>query len=86
MIHQPLGGARGQAADIEIQAKEILFVRAQINSYISEFTGQPIEKVETDCDRDFYLTPEQALDYGLIDEVIQTKTSHIKKPSMPLYL
>lgn len=86
MIHQPLGGARGQAADIEIQAKEILFVRAQINSYISEFTGQPIEKVESDCDRDFYLTPEQAVDYGIIDEVVKTKTSHIKKPAMPLFL
>jgi len=86
MIHQPLGGARGQAADIEIQAKEILFVRAQINSYIAEFTGQPIDKVESDCDRDFYLTPEQAVDYGIIDEVVKTKTSHIKKPKMPLLL
>lgn len=84
MIHQPLGGARGQAADIEIQAKEILFVRAQINSYIAMFTDQPVDKIEEDCDRDFYLTPEQAVDYGLIDEVIKTKTSHIKKPSMPL--
>jgi ATP-dependent Clp endopeptidase proteolytic subunit ClpP len=84
MIHQPLGGARGQAADIEIQAKEILFVRAQINSYIAMFTDQPVDKIEEDCDRDFYLTPEQAVDYGLIDEVIVTKTSHIKKPSMPL--
>lgn len=82
MIHQPLGGARGQAADIEIQAKEILFVRAQINEYISLFTEQPIEKVEEDCDRDFFLTPEQAVDYGLIDEVVKTKTSHIKKPAM----
>lgn len=82
MIHQPLGGARGQAADIEIQAKEILFVREQINAYLAEFTGQPQQKVEEDCDRDFFLTPEQALDYGLIDEVVQTKTSHIKKPSM----
>eukprot|EP00595_Chromulina_sp_UTEXLB2642_P001424 CAMPEP_0196764066 /NCGR_PEP_ID=MMETSP1095-20130614/5316_1 /TAXON_ID=96789 ORGANISM="Chromulina nebulosa, Strain UTEXLB2642" /NCGR_SAMPLE_ID=MMETSP1095 /ASSEMBLY_ACC=CAM_ASM_000446 /LENGTH=236 /DNA_ID=CAMNT_0042118657 /DNA_START=138 /DNA_END=848 /DNA_ORIENTATION=- len=86
MIHQPLGGARGQAADIEIQAKEILFVRAQINAYIAEFTGQPVEKVEQDCDRDFFLTPEQAVDYGIIDEVVVTKTSHIKKPSMPLFL
>ena len=83
MIHQPLGGARGQAADIEIQAKEILFVRAQINAYISEFTDQPVEKIEEDCDRDFYLTAEQAVDYGLIDEVVQTKTSHIKIPAMP---
>ena len=86
MIHQPLGGARGQAADIEIQAKEILFVRAQINAYISEFTGQPVDKVEEDCDRDFFLTPEQAVDYGLIDEVVKTKTSHIVKPSMSLLI
>lgn len=86
MIHQPLGGARGQAADIEIQAKEILFVRAQINAYISAFTDQPIEKIEEDCDRDFFLTAEQALDYGLIDEVVKTKTSHIKLPPMPRYL
>ena len=86
MIHQPLGGARGQAADIEIQAKEILFVRAQINAFISEFTGQPVDKVEEDCDRDFYLTAEQAVDYGLIDEVVRTKTSHIKIPPMTQFL
>lgn len=86
MIHQPLGGARGQAADIELQAKEILFVREQINSYISIFTDQPIDKVEEDCDRDFYMTAEQAMDYGLIDEVVKTKTDHIKKPPMILNL
>jgi ATP-dependent Clp endopeptidase proteolytic subunit ClpP len=84
MLHQPLGGAKGQAADIEIQAKEILFARAQINAYLSQFTEQPLEKIEEDCDRDFYLTPSQAVDYGLIDEVVQTKTSHIKLPSMNL--
>ena len=86
MIHQPLGGARGQAADIELQAKEILFVREQINSYIALFTDQPIEKVEEDCDRDFYMTAEQAVDYGLVDEVVKTKTDHIKKPPMILNL
>lgn len=86
MIHQPLGGARGQAADIELQAKEILFVRSQINDYIARFTDQPVEKIEEDCDRDFYLTAEQAVDYGLIDEVVVTKTSHIKKPAMSLVL
>ena len=86
MIHQPLGGARGQAADIEIQAKEILFVRAQINAYISAFTEQPIDKVEEDCDRDFYLTAKQAVDYGLIDEVIKTKTDHIEMPPMPQFI
>ena len=86
MIHQPLGGARGQAADIEIQAKEILYVRAQINSYISAFTDQPVDKVEEDCDRDFFLTPAQAVDYGLIDEVIKTKADHIKMPPMPSFI
>ena len=86
MIHQPLGGARGQAADIEIQAKEILYVRAQINSYISAFTDQPVDKVEEDCDRDFFLTPTQAVDYGLIDEVIKTKADHIKMPPMPAFI
>ncbi len=86
MLHQPLGGARGQASDIEIQAKEILFARAQINQYIAEFTGQPIEKVESDCDRDFYLFPEQAVDYGIIDQVVKTKSSHVKKPPMPQFI
>merc|ERR1719189_437840 len=83
MIHQPLGGAQGQAADIEIQAKEILFVRSCLNTFIAEYTGQPIDKIEEDCDRDFYMTPEKAVDYGLIDEVIKTKTSHIPLPAMP---
>merc|ERR1719198_2118143 len=83
MIHQPLGGAQGQAADIEIQAKEILFVRSCLNTFIAEYTGQPIDKIEEDCDRDFYMTPEEAVDYGLIDSVIETKTSAIKKPKMP---
>lgn len=86
MIHQPLGGARGQAADIEIQAKEILFVRAQINAYLADFTEQPIEKIEEDCDRDFFMTPEQAVEYGLIDEVVKTKTSNIRRPAMPRLL
>mmetsp|Transcript_6241 Transcript_6241/g.20020 ORF Transcript_6241/g.20020 Transcript_6241/m.20020 type:complete len:255 (+) Transcript_6241:46-810(+) len=83
MLHQPLGGAQGQAADIEIQAKEILFVRQQLNTFIADYTGQPVEKVEDDCDRDFFMTPEEAMDYGLIDEVIKTKTSWITKPPMP---
>eukprot|EP00614_Pseudopedinella_elastica_P018277 CAMPEP_0172652444 /NCGR_PEP_ID=MMETSP1068-20121228/243318_1 /TAXON_ID=35684 /ORGANISM="Pseudopedinella elastica, Strain CCMP716" /LENGTH=303 /DNA_ID=CAMNT_0013466851 /DNA_START=60 /DNA_END=972 /DNA_ORIENTATION=- len=83
MIHQPLGGAQGQAADIEIQAKEILFIRSVLNTYISEYTGQPIEKIQEDCDRDFYMTPEEAKAYGIIDEVITTKTSGMPKPKMP---
>lgn len=83
MIHQPLGGAQGQAADIEIQAKEILFIREVLNTYIAEYTGQLKDKVEDDCDRDFFMTAEEALDYGIIDEVVKTKTSHITKPPMP---
>lgn len=83
MIHQPLGGAQGQAADIEIQAKEILFIREVLNTYIAEYTDQPKDKIEEDCDRDFFMTAEEALDYGIIDEVVETKTSHITKPPMP---
>lgn len=83
MIHQPLGGAQGQAADIEIQAKEILFIREQLNTFIAEYTDQPKSKIEEDCDRDFFMTAEEAMDYGIIDEVVKTKTSHIVKPPMP---
>mmetsp|Transcript_54769 Transcript_54769/g.132975 ORF Transcript_54769/g.132975 Transcript_54769/m.132975 type:complete len:283 (+) Transcript_54769:77-925(+) len=84
MIHQPLGGAQGQAADIEIQAKEILFIREVLNTYIAEYCDQPKDKIEADCDRDFFMTPEEAVDYGIIDEVVKTKTSHIEKPLMPI--
>jgi len=82
MIHQPLGGAQGQAADIEIQAKEILFIRALLCEYIADYTGQPVEKVEDDCDRDFFMTPEEAKDYGIIDEVLSSKV-RIPNPSRP---
>ena len=84
MIHQPLGGAQGQAADIEIQAKEILFTKAVINTYMADYTGQPVDKLADDTDRDFYMMPGEAKDYGLIDEVIKTKTSHISVGSMPV--
>jgi len=84
MIHQPLGGAQGQAADIEIQAKEILFIREVLNTYIAEYCDQPKDKIEADCDRDFFMTPEEAVEYGIIDEVVKTKTSHITKPAMPI--
>merc|ERR1719491_1011885 len=83
MIHQPLGGAQGQAADIEIQAKEILFIREVFNTYMADYCDQPVEKIAADTDRDFFMTPYEALDYGLIDEVIKTKTSHIPLPAMP---
>ncbi len=71
MIHQPLGGAQGQAEDIRIQAEKILEVREILNKIISERTGQPIEKVAVDTDRDNYMSAQQALEYGLIDKVIE---------------
>jgi len=82
MIHQPLGGAQGQAADIEIQAKEILFIRALLCEYIADYTGQPVDKIEDDCDRDFFMTPEEAKDYGIIDEVLSSKV-RIPNPQRP---
>ncbi len=70
MIHQPLGGAQGQATDIAIQAKEILYHKRQLNQYLAEHTGQPLERIEQDTDRDFFMSPDEAKDYGLIDQVI----------------
>jgi ATP-dependent Clp protease protease subunit len=69
-IHQPLGGTQGQATDIEIQAKEILRQREKINMILAEHTGQPLETIERDVERDFYLSAEDALQYGLIDNVL----------------
>lgn len=70
MIHQPLGGFQGQARDIEIQAKEILRLKKVLNEIISDATGKSTEQIETDSDRDFFMSSEEAKDYGLIDEVI----------------
>ena len=70
MIHQPLGGAQGQAVDSEIQAKEILFLKETLNGLMAEHTGQPIEKVAEDTDRDYFLSPHEAVEYGLIDKVV----------------
>ena len=75
MIHQPLGGAQGQATDIDIQAREILRMREEINNIIVRHTGQQLKKIERDTDRDMFLTPEQAVEYGLIDEVIVSRRS-----------
>ncbi len=75
MIHQPLGGAQGQATDIEIQAREILRIREELNNIIVRHTGQQLKKIEKDTDRDMFLTPEQAVEYGLIDEVIVSRRS-----------
>ncbi|MDJ0633303.1 MAG: ATP-dependent Clp endopeptidase proteolytic subunit ClpP [Xenococcaceae cyanobacterium MO_188.B29] len=70
MIHQPLGGAQGQAVDIEIQAKEILYIKKKLNDLIAEHTGQPVDKIAADTERDFYMSSTEAKDYGLIDQVI----------------
>ena len=71
MIHQPLGGAQGQAVEIEIQAKEILFLKKTLNVLLAEHTGQPIEKINEDTERDYFLSPIEAVEYGLIDKVIK---------------
>jgi len=70
MIHQPSGGAQGQSTDIDIQAKEILRIRQIINEILSKHTGQPIEKIERDTDRDYFMSAQQAKEYGIIDEVM----------------
>lgn len=70
MIHQPLGGAQGQAVDIEIQAKEILYHKRQLNELLAFHTGQPLERIEADTDRDFFMSAEESRAYGLIDQVI----------------
>lgn len=75
MIHQPLGGAQGQAADIDIQAREILRVREELNNIIAQHSGQSLRKIEKDTDRDLFMTPMLAVEYGLIDEVIVSRGS-----------
>jgi ATP-dependent Clp protease protease subunit len=69
-IHQPLGGARGQASDLRIQAEEILRLRKRLNDILAKHTGQPIERIEHDTDRDLFMDAEQALNYGIVDEII----------------
>ncbi|OYQ63949.1 ATP-dependent Clp endopeptidase, proteolytic subunit ClpP [Pseudanabaena sp. SR411] len=73
MIHQPLGGAQGQATDIEIQAKEILYHKNRLNELMAFHTGQPIERIAEDTDRDFFMAPDEAKNYGLIDEVVSQR-------------
>ncbi len=73
LIHQPLGGFHGQATDIDIQAKEILRLKDELNNILAEITGQPFEKVAEDTERDYYMTGEQAKEYGVIDDVIAKK-------------
>ena len=73
LIHKPLGGAQGQATDIEIQANEILRIKKSLNSILASNTGQPLKKIEKDTDRDYIMTPEEALEYGMIDKVITSE-------------
>ncbi len=73
MIHQPLGGAQGQASDIQIQAQEIIKIREQLNGILATHTGQPLEKISRDTDRDFYMTANEALEYGIVDRVIDKR-------------
>jgi ATP-dependent Clp protease protease subunit len=70
MIHQPSGGSQGTAADIEIQAQEILYARERLNKILAQHTGQPVEKIQEDVDRDRFMSPEEAKEYGLIDNVV----------------
>ncbi len=73
MIHQPSGGAQGQATDIEIQAREILYLRGKLNGMYADHTGQPLERIERDVERDYFMTAQQAKEYGLIDEIIDKR-------------
>ncbi len=73
LIHQPLGGFQGQATDIDIQAREILRLKEELNQILADLTGQPMEKIATDTERDYYMTGEQAKQYGIIDEIIVKK-------------
>jgi ATP-dependent Clp protease protease subunit len=82
MIHQPLGGAQGQAVDIEIQAKEILYIKKKLNELIAEHTGQAFDKVAIDTERDFYMSAAEAKDYGLIDQVIIRQ--ELSDPQVPV--
>jgi len=84
MIHQPLGGAQGPAADVNIQAKEILFMREILNMHLADMTGKTQAQILEDCDRDNFMTPEEAKAYGLIDEIVPTKSwPRLTKPARP---
>jgi ATP-dependent Clp protease protease subunit len=78
MIHQPLGGAQGQATDIEIQAKEILYHKQRLNEMLAEHTGQPLEKIQEDTERDFFMSAEESKAYGLVDQVIDRRPSALR--------
>jgi ATP-dependent Clp protease protease subunit len=82
MIHQPLGGAQGQATDIEIQAKEILYLKQKLNQHLADHTGQPLSKIEEDTERDFFMSAEESKEYGLIDQVIARRPSATNPPEL----
>jgi ATP-dependent Clp protease protease subunit len=82
MIHQPLGGAQGQAVEIEIQAREILYIKRRLNEMLSSNTGQPYETIANDTERDFYMSAEDAKNYGLIDQVIRREA--LADPTIPV--
>ncbi len=79
MIHQPLGGAQGQATDIEIQAKEILYHKRRLNEFLAKHTGQPIERIEEDTERDFFMSAQESKEYGLIDQVIDRRPAATRR-------
>ena len=81
MIHQPLGGVQGQATDIDIQAKEIILVRKRLNQILAKNTGQTLEKIESDTERDNFMTSSEAMKYGLIDEILESRPAEDKTPS-----
>ncbi len=83
MIHQPWGGVGGTSEDVRIQAEEILKMRKRLNEIMSENTGQPLEKIELDSDRDFFMSPEEAKAYGIIDEVVTPKKVKVAPPPTP---
>ena len=80
MIHQPSGGAQGQASDIEIHAKEIIYLRKRLNQILADRTGQPLERIERDTERDNFMSADEALEYGLIDKVMTSRTEATGKP------
>ena len=79
MIHQPMGGFSGQASDIDIHAKEILRLKEELNKILSENTGQPMDRIENDTDRDFFMSGEQAVEYGIVDSIISTRLTENKE-------
>lgn len=81
MIHQPLGGFQGQASDFDIHAREILAIRDKLNTIMSKHTKQPIEKVAQDTERDNFMNAQEAVNYGLVDRIVETRTGELSKPS-----